>query len=335
MEGLQDGQWLPLVFMVLMGISIAAYVILDGYDLGVGMLMSRATDAQRDVMIASIGPFWDANETWLVLGVGILLVAFPIAHGVILTALYIPTFIMLGGLILRGVSFDFRAKAKATHKQAWDAAFIGGSLLASLAQGYMLGMYIMGFDSSLMSHLFGLLTGVCLAAGYVFVGAGWLLMKCEGELQQRAAYWGRRALWGTALGMVVISLATPLMSERIFDKWFAMPNILLLMPIPLMSAFVIGVLEFVLRRLPRGDDRYCWVPFAGSVGLFLLGFQGLAYSFYPYIVPERLTIWEAASAPESLMIILVGTLVVLPFIIGYTIFAYKVFWGKARGLSYD
>lgn len=334
MDMLQDGGWLPLVFMVLMGVAMLAYVILDGYDLGVGMLMSRATDEQKDQMIASIGPFWDANETWLVLGVGLLLVAFPMAHGVILTALYLPTAIMLGGLILRGVSFDFRAKAKAHHKHLWDKAFIGGSLITSVAQGYMLGFYIMGFEGGLTSHAFALLSGLCLAAGYMFVGAGWLLMKCEGELQRRAAYWGRRALWGTALGMALISLVTPLMSERIFDKWFSMPNILLLLPIPLITAVLLGVLEFALRRLPRGDDRYCWVPFAGSVGLFLLGFHGLAYSFYPYIVPDQLTIWEAASAPESLMIILVGALLVLPFIIGYTIFAYRVFWGKVRELTY-
>jgi len=334
METLANGGWLPLVFMVLMGVSMLAYVILDGYDLGVGMLMSRATDEEKDRMIASIGPFWDANETWLVLGVGLLLVAFPLAHGIILTALYLPTAIMLGGLILRGVSFDFRAKAKAGHKHMWDKCFIGGSVLAALSQGYMLGSYILGFETSWGSLGFSLLAGMCLAAGYCFVGAGWLIMKTEGELQKKAVRWARMALWGTALGMALVSLATPLMSQRIFEKWFSLPHFFLLLPIPLMTGFLIVLLEVVLRKLPRPGDRYCWVPFAGSVGLFLLGFHGLAYSFYPYLVPDKITIWQAASAPESLMIILVGALIVLPCIIGYTIFAYRVFWGKVRELKY-
>jgi len=333
-EIFSNGQWLPLVFMALMGISILAYVILDGYDLGVGMLMSRASDAEKEKMIASIGPFWDANETWLVLGVGILLVAFPMAHGVILTALYLPTAVMLGGLILRGVSFDFRAKAKANHKHLWDKCFIGGSLISALAQGYMLGLYIVGFEETFATFAFGLLAGACLAAGYCFVGAGWLIMKTEGELQKKAIKWARIALWGTAFGMAIVSISTPLLSLRIFDKWFSLPNFFLLLPIPMMTGLLIMVLEVVLRKLPRPNDRYCWVPFAGSVGLFLLGFHGLAYSFYPYIVPDKITIWQAASAPESLMIILVGALIVLPCIIGYTIFAYRVFWGKVKELSY-
>jgi len=329
-----NGQWLPFIFMVLMGVSILAYVILDGYDLGVGILMSRADNAEKDRMIASIGPFWDANETWLVLGIGILLVAFPAAHGLILTALYLPTACMLGGLILRGVSFDFRAKAKAQHKHFWDKTFIGGSLLASLAQGYMLGAYILGFDSSWMAVGFGMLVGICLVAGYSFVGAAWLIMKTDGALQRRSVYWARVSLWGTAFGMALVSLATPLISQRIFDKWFSVPNFLFLLPIPLMAGLLIVILEISLRKLPQPNDRLCWMPFSGAGGLFILGFLGLAYSFYPYIIPDQMTIWQAASAPESLMIILIGTLIVLPCIIGYTILAYRVFWGKAKDLSY-
>ncbi|MES2214915.1 MAG: cytochrome d ubiquinol oxidase subunit II [Pseudomonadota bacterium] len=334
MEIFSNGQWLPLVFMALMGISILAYVVLDGYDLGVGMLMSQANDDEKDKMIASIGPFWDANETWLVLGVGILLVAFPMAHGVILTALYLPTAVMLCGLILRGVSFDFRAKTKANRKHIWDKCFMGGSLIAALAQGYMLALYIVGFKETLATFAFGLLAGLCLAAGYCFIGAGWLIMKTEGELQKKAVRWARIALWGTAFGMAIVSISTPLISSRIFDKWFSLPNFFLLLPVPLMTGLLIVVLEVVLRKLPRPNDKYCWVPFTGSVGLFMLGFHGLAYSFYPYIVPDKITIWEAASAPESLKIILVGVLIVLPCIIGYTIFAYRVFWGKVKELSY-
>ncbi len=334
MDIFANGQWLPLVFMALMGLSILAYVILDGYDLGVGMLMGRANTAEKDTMIASIGPFWDANETWLVLGVGLLLVAFPLAHGEILTALYLPAAIMLGGLILRGVSFDFRAKAQAQHKHLWDKCFVGGSLITTVAQGYMLGAYILGFSSSLGAHLFAILTGICLVAGYCFVGAGWLIMKTSGDLQKRAVNWARIALWGTAFGLAVVSLTTPLISPRIFEKWFSLPNFFWLLPIPLITGTLIVVVDVMLRRLPQENDRYSWVPFAGSAGLFILGFQGLAYSFYPYIVPEKITIWQAASAPESLMIILIGALIVLPCIIGYTIFAYRVFWGKVKELSY-
>ncbi len=334
MENLSNGQWLPFIFMLLMGAAILAYVILDGYDLGTGILMSRATDAEQDLMIASIGPFWDANETWLVMGIGILLVAFPAAHGIILSGLYLPVALMLGGLILRGVSFDFRAKVKAQHKHLWNKAFIAGSLLATLAQGYMLALYIVGFERNWATISFGVLVGVCLAAGYTLMGAGWLIMKTEGALQQQAIRWARWAVWGTAAGILAVSIATPLVSARIFEKWFSLPNFLILLPIPVMSALLVVWLELVLKKLPLPQDRYCWVPFAGSAGLFLLGFLGLAYSFFPYIVPDRLTIWEAASAPESLLIILIGALTVLPFIMVYTVFVYRVFRGKVKELSY-
>ncbi|HEX5056870.1 MAG TPA: cytochrome d ubiquinol oxidase subunit II [Gammaproteobacteria bacterium] len=334
MEHLSNGQWLPLVFMALMGLAILAYVILDGYDLGTGILMSRASDAEKDRMIASIGPFWDANETWLVLGIGILLVAFPAAHGVILTGLYLPVALMLGGLILRGVSFDFRAKVKEHHKHLWDKSFIAGSLIATLAQGYMLALYIVGFARTASAHAFGLLVGVCLTAGYALLGASWQIMKTEGALQRKAVRWARLAVWGTAAGILAVSAATPLVSARIFEKWFSLPNFLILLPIPLLTAGLVIWLELVLKKLPLPDDRWCWVPFAGSAGLFLLGFIGLAYSFFPYIVLDRMTIWDAASAPESLLIILTGVLIVLPFIIAYTVFVYRVFWGKASELNY-
>ncbi|MFN9003001.1 MAG: cytochrome d ubiquinol oxidase subunit II [Alphaproteobacteria bacterium] len=329
-----EGHWLAFAFAFLMGLSILLYVILDGYDLGVGILLRGATDDEKDKMIASIGPFWDANETWLVLGVGILLVAFPIAHGTILTALYLPTAIMLIALILRGVSFDFRAKVLASRKHLWDKSFFIGSLLAALAQGYMLGLYIMGFEHSLTSHLFGMLAGICVAAGYSFIGAGWLIMKTDGALQKKAVRWARVSLWLTAVGIGLVSIATPLVNERIFDKWFSIPNIVLLAPIPIITGVVILLVDYTLRKLPMPQDRFAWVPFAGAVSIFLLCFHGLAYSFYPYIVPENMTIFGAAAAPESLMIIFVGAMVVLPCIIGYTIFAYRVFWGKVQDLRY-
>ena len=328
------GHWLAFAFAFLMGLSVLLYVILDGYDLGVGILLNGATEDEKDKMIASIGPFWDANETWLVLGVGILLVAFPIAHGTILTALYLPTAIMLIALILRGVSFDFRAKVLASRKHLWDKSFFIGSLMAALAQGDMLGFYIMGFQRTLSSHLFGLLVGVCLAAGYSFIGAGWLIMKTDGVLQKKAVHWARISLRLTAVGIGLVSLATPLVNERIFDKWFSIPNIVLLAPIPVITGVVIVLVDYTLRKLPMPKDKFSWVPFAGAVSMFVLCFHGLAYSFYPYIVPEKMTIYGAAAAPESLMIIFVGAMVVLPCIIGYTIFAYRVFWGKVQDLRY-
>jgi cytochrome bd ubiquinol oxidase subunit II len=330
---LLGGHWLPVLFAILMGVAILAYVILDGYDLGVGIL-TGATTTHKDMMIASIGPFWDANETWLVLGVGLLLVAFPMAHGVILTALYLPVAVMLIGLILRGVAFDFRVKARDKHVTLWNRAFFFGSLLTALSQGYMLGLYIVGFERTTQNMAFAALTGVCLAAGYCLIGAAWLIMKTEGELQKRSIRWAQRALWLSAVGIVAVSLATPLVSPRIFEKWFAWPNIVLLAPIPLLTGAVFLGLEIILRRLPKENDRHCWVPFVGSVFVFLFGFLGLGYSFYPYVVPDKITVWQAASAHESLMIILVGALFVLPFILGYTIYAYRVFWGKVRALSY-
>lgn len=326
---------LPLIFAGLMGLAMLIYAVLDGYDLGVGMLMASAGKEQQDRMIASIGPFWDANETWLVLGVGLLLVAFPLAHGLILTALYIPVAIMLFGLILRGVAFDFRAKAHTRHQKAWNRAFIGGSALAAFAQGVMLGSYIIGFDTSFTGTLFSIFCGICLMAGYCLIGACWLIHKCEDALQLRAIRWARRSLWYTIAGIGAVSLATPLVSPRIFDKWFDWPNVLWLSPIPIVTAMLVAGMMMVLSRMPRRNDAFNWLPFVMTVGIYVLCFAGLAYSFYPYIVPDRLLIDEAASAPESLIIILAGTAVVLPALIGYTVFAYRVFWGKATDLAYD
>ncbi len=327
--------WLPVTFAVLMGVAILLYVILDGYDLGVGILMANATREERDIMVASIGPFWDANETWLVLGIGLLLVAFPVAHGVILTALYLPVALMLVGMIMRGVAFEFRVKARTGLQHWWDRAFVAGSTLAAVTQGYMLGSYIMGFADTFAAHAFGVLTGICLAAGYAFIGATWLVLKTEGELHDRAVGFARTTLWLTALGMAAVSVATPLVSPRIFQKWFQFPEIIALAPIPLVTGAVFVATWVFLRRMPRADHTLDIVPFLGAVTLFLLGFTGLAYSFYPYVVLDRLTVWQAASAPESLMIILVGALFVLPVILGYSAFAYWVFRGKASMLRYD
>lgn len=326
---------LPVIFAGLMGLSILIYVVLDGFDLGVGILFAAAPVEDRDRMIASIGPFWDANETWLVLAIGILLVAFPMAHGEILTALYLPVAIMLIGLIARGVAFEFRAKANADEKWLWNRIFLGGSLVTALSQGYMLGVYVLGLRGDIIAVQFGLLVGLCLTATYCAIGAAWLIYKTEGELQKRAVGWMQKSLLFTMIGMGMISIATPLASERIFDKWFSMPEFIALLPLPVMTLLLFIFLFWQLAFLPDRNDRFSLVPFIAMTGIMLLGFMGMAYSFYPYVVPDKTTIYEAASAPESLMIILVGTCFVLPVIIGYSIFAYRVFGGKATELRYD
>lgn len=330
-----DPQVLPLIFAALMGVSILLYVVLDGFDLGVGLLFPFADEAERDRMIASIGPFWDANETWLVLAIGLLLVAFPVAHGDILTALYLPVAVMLIGLILRGVAFEFRAKAPLGHKRPWDVAFWAGSLMTALSQGFMLGMYVMGLEWTWAKVGFATLTAGALAVAYSFIGAAWVILKTDGVLQKKAVDWAKGGIWGVVLGMGAVSAATPLVSQRIFDKWFTFPEVVALAPLPLMSGLLVALLWLALRRLPTANDSFAWFPFAGATVLMVLGFFGMAYSFYPYIVPEKLTIWEAAASTESLSIILVGTLFVLPVIMAYTVLAYFIFRGKATKLSYD
>ena len=326
---------LPVIFAGLMGFSILVYVILDGFDLGVGILTAIAPDKDRDRMIASIGPFWDANETWLVLAIGILLVAFPVAHGVILTALYLPVAVMLIGLIARGVAFEFRAKANADEKWLWNRVFVAGSLVTALAQGYMLGAYVLGLRGDVVSWLFGAVVALCLTATYTAIGAAWLIYKTEGALQRRAVIWMRWSLVLTTAGMAIISIATPLASARIFDKWFSVPEIVALAPLPVTSAILFAFLFWQLAHLPDRNDRFSLVPFVAMSGIMLLGFAGLAYSFYPYVVPEQMTIYEAAAAPESLMIVLVGVMFVVPVIGAYSVFAYRVFGGKATELRYD
>src|SRR3990167_322238 len=332
----QAAGWMPIVFLGVMGLAMLVYVILDGYDLGVWVLMRRASADDKDTMIASIGPFWDANETWLVLGVGILLTVFPMAHGVILGALYLPVALMLIGLTLRGVAFDFRVKARAAHKPLWNRAFYAGSLLAGGSQGYMLGSLVTGFASTGWAIAFNAVIGLALLAAYCLIGAGWLIMKTEGPLQLLAVRWARGSLLLTMVGIAAISIATPMVSQPISDKWFSFPNIVLLLPIPAATAVLFAVILTSLQRLParlaQGNGHGTWVPFGATVGVFLLAFLGLAYSLFPWLVMDRITIWQAASAPEAMGVILVGALVVLPMIIGYTGFAYRVFWGKSTAL---
>ena len=324
---------LPVIFMALMGVSMLIYVVSDGYDLGVGMLMHRATPAEKDVMVASIGPFWDANETWLVLGVGILLVAFPKAHGVVLGELYLPVTLMLIGLTLRGVAFDFRVKAKDTHKTMWDRLFFAGSVLASVSQGWMLGRYISGFGEGWNYPVFAAAIAVALPMAYALMGATWLVMKTEGELQERAIGWAKLAWGPMVIGMVLISMATPWVSASVRERWFALPEIIALMAIPLMTGVALLAVRALLNsQAVRGAE--CWVPFVLLIMVFVLGFLGLAYSIYPFVVIDKLTILQAASSPEALKVIFIGTCISVPAIAAYTVFSYRVFRGKTGELRY-
>lgn len=325
---------LPLIFAMLMGLAILAYVILDGFDLGVGILVPLATPDEQDMMVASIGPFWDANETWLVLGVGILLVAFPQAHGVILTALYLPVALMLVALMLRGVAFELRAKATGWHQQLWNRLFFIGSLFTAIAQGMMLGGVVTGFSEGPLFVGFELLVGLGLAGGYALLGATWLVIKAEGDLQKRALRWGKGAVFLAAAGIAAISLATPFASANIMAKWFEWPKILWLSPLPILTAAAVAGILVSLSRVERGLSRREYLPFVLSVWIFVFAFAGLAYSLFPYLVVDRMTIWQAAAAESSLRFVFVGACVVLPMIVAYTLFSYRVFWGKARSLTY-
>ena len=327
-------QFLPLIFMGVMGLALLAYVILDGYDLGVGILLPFATDDEKDVMVSSIGPFWDANETWLVLGIGVLLVAFPLAHGIVLSALYLPVAVMLIGLILRGVSFDFRVKARATRKHLWNKLFSLGSLMAAAAQGWMLGSYLTGFTNGIWSLLFSLGIALTLPTAYCVLGAGWLIMKTGGALQLKAVRWARAVLWPMGAALVGISMATPLLNQNVFDRWFSMPQLIGLLPIPMACAAAFFAALHVVNRPKVVEAGYGWVVFASAVLIFMLSFLGLAYSIYPFIVIDRLTVWQAAAAHESLMFIFIGVAITLPAIILYTIYMYRVFWGRASALTY-
>lgn len=324
---------LPVIFLALMGVAMLAYVVLDGYDLGVGLLLHRATPEQRDTMIASIGPFWDANETWLVLGVGILLIAFPKAHGLVLTALYLPVALMLVGLVLRGVAFDFRVKAQDEWKPLWNFAFWAGSGLAATSQGWMLGRYITGFAEGWLATLFAGVIALLLPAAYVLLGACWLVMKTEGALQQMAVRWAKLAWPPLVLGMGLVSVVTPLVSITVRERWFSMPEFIALLPIPLVTLAALGTARAMLNST-QVLGRLCWLPFVAVVAVFLFGAIGLAYSLFPYVVMDRLTVWEAASATSSLAVIAIGCAITVPAIAGYTVFSYRVFAGKVRELRY-
>lgn len=333
---MNDLHTLASIFLGLMGFAVFMYAILDGYDLGVGILLSleEQHEAQRDLCIASIGPFWDANETWLVLAVGLMLVAFPTALNVVLYELYVPATLMLIGLILRGVAFDFRAKAAVSHKLAWDRTFKIGSLIAALSQGFMLGRYVTGFDDSIGAYLFAVLSAVCVCSAFTFIGACWLILKTEGELRDQSlslARWTERVCF---LGIAAVSGVNLLLNPGVIDRWFEASWFPFSLLIPVSCALAFAASEWTLTSLRTGRSQRDGVPYLLSVSIFASCVVGLGLSYYPDIIPGRLSIWEAVSSAESLKFILLGATIVVPTILLYTIYSYYVFRGKAGNLEY-
>ena len=321
---------LPLVWGAILALAVFLYVLLGGYDLGLGVLFPLApTHQDRDAMMGSVAPFWDGNETWLVMGGGGLLAAFPLAYSVMLPALYLPIILMLIGLILRGVAFEFREIG--ANKALWNTAFAGGSTLAGLSQGVILGGMIQGIAVKEGAYAggtfdwatpFALLCGFGVAFGYALLGATWLTMKTKGPLAERARTQATWLLFVVLGFMAAVSLWTPLEFPRIRQRWFSLPNLFYLWPVPLLTALTAFA---AWRSLSKGGDT---VPFVATIGLFLLGFLGLVISSFPYLVPPSLTIWQTAAAPSSQRFMLAGTLVLLPLILGYTAYVYWLFRGK-------
>jgi cytochrome d ubiquinol oxidase subunit II len=323
---------LAVIWAGLLVFAIFVYVILDGFDLGIGMLFAVYPDKRdRDLLMNSVAPVWDGNETWLVLGGGGLFAAFPMAYGIYMTALYAPIIAMLLALVFRGVAFEYRWRTQRWERW-WDRAFIGGSFLAALAQGIALGAILQGVEVDGRAYgggwydwltLFTLLTGLSVVIAYMLLGACWLILKTEGAVQERAIVLARYMAIGTVAATGLVSLATPFLDIAYFQRWFAMPTVLFLSPVPI-AVLVLAVM--LLRALKgEGSDRR---PFLLTVALFALAFVGLCVSMWPYIIPTAVTIWEAASPPSSQLFMLVGALVLIPIILVYTAYAYWVFRGK-------
>ena len=325
--------YLPMIWAGLIVVAVAMYVILDGFDLGIALLFPTTEDEdERDQMMNSVAPFWDGNETWLVLGGGGLWVAFPLAYSIIMPAFYLPVIAMLLGLVFRGVAFEFRWVAKPGHF-VWDTAFFAGSLVAAFCQGVILGGLVQGVPVENGAFAggpfewatpFALLCGCAVVTGYALLGATFLVMKTEGRLADHARRLAKRLLVAVLVFMAVVSLWTALSSVRISERWFAYPNLLWLAPVPLITALTgFGV----WRSLKRGGEI---APFAGAISLFMLGFLGLAISTFPFIVPPSVTIDAAAAVPTSQMFSLIGAVITLPLVLAYTAFVYWTFRGKMR-----
>ena len=319
--------WAGIIFF-----SVFMYVVLDGFDLGIGMLYPFVPGRrERDVMMNSVAPIWDGNETWLVLGGEGLLAAFPVAYAVILPGLYLPLIFMLVGLIFRGVAFEFRFKANDRERPVWDLAFICGSMTAAFFQGVSLGAFLSGIPVSGRSYAggpldwfapFPLVAGCGVMIAYTLLGATWLVMKTEGELHQRMVRLARTFALLLLAAVAVVSVWTPLSQHQVAERWFSFPNLLILSPVPLLVAASAFWLLWSLKRHPHRQ------PFAAALALTLLGFVGMAISIWPHIVPPAITIWEAAAPPATQGFALVGTLIVLPLILAYTAWSYYVFRGK-------
>ncbi|HLH96542.1 MAG TPA: cytochrome d ubiquinol oxidase subunit II [Xanthobacteraceae bacterium] len=321
------------IWTFLLALAVFYYVVFDGFDLGVGILYGFAPDENaRSLAMNAIAPIWDGNETWLVFGGLGLLTAFPLAFSIIIPAVYFPILVMLLGLVFRGVAFEFRFKRPALRR-FWDRAFCGGSSVATFAQGVVLGTFIQGFkvDGRHFAGTsfdwvtpFALLTGVALLFGYSLLGAGWLILKTDGPVQEWARRAGRLSLIGVLIAIAGVSIWTPLAEADIAQRWFSWPNIALLAPVPLITA-VIALVEW--RALAQGHEL---LPFLAAVGLFLMSFIGIAISLWPLIVPFHYTLWDAQSAPSTQAFLLIGTLFLLPIILMYTAWSYWVFRGKVR-----
>ncbi|MCC7274857.1 MAG: cytochrome d ubiquinol oxidase subunit II [Alphaproteobacteria bacterium] len=324
---------LPLVWAAIVAFGIALYVALDGFDLGIAILFPLVRGrADRDVMMNSVAPVWDGNETWLVLGGAALFGAFPLAYAVLLPALYLPIMVMLLALVFRGVAFEFRFKATRS-RAVWDWAFAAGSTVATFVQGVALGAFIQGFPVVDRQYAggafdwatpFSLFTGAALVAGYAALGCGWLIMRTEGALQERCYRLMGPFAAALLAAIAIVSLWTPLLHPQIAQRWFALPNLLLFAPVPLLVA---AAAVLLWRAIAARRER---LPFLLTLALFFLGYTGLAISLWPNVVPPSLSIWDAAAPPQSQSFLLVGVLLLLPVILGYTAYSYWVFRGKVR-----
>jgi cytochrome d ubiquinol oxidase subunit II len=324
--------FVPLWTFIL-GAAVFLYVLLDGFDLGVGMLYGLATTrADRNLIMNSIAPVWDGNETWLVLGSVGLLAAFPLAFAIIIPALYFPILIMLLALVFRGVAFEFHFR-DAAHVTFWDRAFSLGSLIATFAQGIVLGAFIQGFAVEGRAFVgssfdcftpFSLFTGLALVFGYGLLGAGWLILKTEGELQITARRQGRWCFMAVLIAIGIVSLWTPVMDVEISHRWFSLPNIIYLAPVPIIT---LAIAFFEWRALNNHSEI---APFIGAIGLFLMSYIGIAISLFPMIVPHHFTLWQAAASPDTQAFLIIGTLFMLPVILMYSAWSYWVFRGKVR-----
>jgi cytochrome d ubiquinol oxidase subunit II len=325
---------LPLLWAIIIGFGLMMYVVMDGFDLGIGILFPFVRGREdRDTMVNTVAPVWDGNETWLAFGGAGLLAVFPLAYSVILSALYLPLVLMLAGLIWRGVAFEFRFKADEAHRPFWDKAFAWGSYIATISQGLALGAFINGFEvrdgayaGGLFDWLtpFSLFTGVGLLVAYALLGVTWLVLKTEGALQQRMRELGRPITVAVLIAIVIVSLWTPYAHADVAERWFSAPNLLFFAPVPVLVLLATWAL---LKTLGRDSQA---APFLLALLLLFLGYTGLGISLWPNIIPPAVSIWEAAAPPQSQGFMLVGTLFILPFILTYTAWSYYVFRGKVR-----